>query len=120
MYPLNIFVSAIYMQFGTILLDKLRPKVQLFLGGFLFSSSIYAMSYTRSYLLFLVLQSVVNAAGMGLIYMLPVRNAWMFYPRKKGMVSGIILMCYSIGAIIWSFMTTMLVNPDNIPPTLRI
>jgi len=120
MYPLNIFVSAIYMQFGTLLLDKMHPKAQMLLGGTLFCGSIMAMSYTSSYWLFLVLQSVINASGLGLIYMLPVRNAWLFYPRKKGMVSGMILMCYSVGAIIWSFLTTKLCNPDNILPTLRI
>lgn len=45
--------------------------------------------------------------------MLPVRNAWMFYPKKKGMVSGIILSFYSLGAILWGFVTTILANPNN-------
>ncbi len=120
MYPLNILVSAVYMQFGAILLDRMHPKIQMLLGGSLFSGSIVLMSYTKSYGLFLALQAIINASGVGLIYMLPVRNAWLFYPRKKGMVSGMILMCYSLGAMLWSYVTLKLANPDNILPNLRI
>jgi len=63
---------------------------------------------------------MINAAGLGLCYMLPVKNAWLFYPKKKGMVSGIILSCYSFGAIFWSFLTTYLVNSNNMLPTLVV
>lgn len=92
----------------------------MLIGGFIFCGSILVMSFSHNYWVFLFMQSVVNATGKGLIYMLPVRNAWHFYPQRKGLVSGIILMCYSIGAIIWSFLTTVLTNPDYEKPTLII
>lgn len=68
----------------------------------------------------MALFTFVCSAGVGITYMLPVKNAWLFYPKKKGMVSGIILSCYSFGAIIWSFFTTYLVNPNNTLPSLVI
>ncbi len=52
--------------------------------------------------------------------MLPIRNAWLFYPEKKGMVSGLILSCYSIGAIAWIFLSTAVANPDNLPASVHI
>jgi hypothetical protein len=78
------------------------------------------MSYATSYYLFFALYVAINAAGPGLCYMLPVKNAWLFFPKKKGMVSGIILSCYSFGAILWSFLTTFLVNPGNLLPALVV
>lgn len=58
--------------------------------------------------------------GFGMIYMLPIRNAWLFYPDRKGMVSGIILSSYSVGAIVWSFLSTYLANPNNDHTTILI
>ena len=58
--------------------------------------------------------------GVGLIYILPLKNAWLFYPNRKGMISGLILSCYSIGAIAWIFISTAIVNPNNESPSLHI
>jgi len=120
LYPLNIFVTAIFMQLGTRLLDIMHPKTQMAFGGALIGVSIFAMAYTTTYGVMFLLESITVAAGVGIVYMLPVRNAWFFYPNKKGTVSGIILMQYSVGAILWGFLTTLLVNPSNDPATLRI
>lgn len=92
----------------------------MMIGGIFFSGSIFVMSFSQSYWVFLLMHSVVNASGKGMIYMLPVRNAWHYYPHRKGLVSGLILMCYSVGAIIWSFLTTLIANPGNDKPTLII
>ncbi|CDW83396.1 UNKNOWN [Stylonychia lemnae] len=103
MYPLNIFVGAVYMQIGSYLTQQIHPKTQIMIGGLCFALPLFLMSYTTSYYLFFALYVIVNAAGLGLCYMLPVKNAWLFYPKKKGMVSGIIL-----------------INPENRVPSLVI
>jgi len=81
----------------------------MILGGTLFSFPIK----TQNYWVILFLYSVLNPVGFGMIYMLPVRNAWLYYPKKKGMVFGVILMMYSVGAIFWGLLTTFLANPSN-------
>eukprot|EP00347_Sterkiella_histriomuscorum_P010404 403376433 len=120
MYPVNIFMGACFMQLGSKLIGKIDPKIQLLIGGFTFSTSLFLMSLTSNYYVFFFLFSFMNSFGFGMVYMLPVRNAWLFYPRKKGMVSGLILSCYSIGAILWTFQTTYLVNSENELPTQKI
>lgn len=92
----------------------------MFVGGVCFSVSVFICSYAKSLALFAFFYSFVVGFGFGLIYMLPLRNAWLFYPNKKGMVSGIILSCYSIGAIIFNFLSSAIVNPNNESPTLII
>lgn len=75
---------------------------------------IYSVSYVTSFPLFFFLYACVLGFGFGLMYMLPIKNAWLFFPEKKGMISGIILSCYSLGAIAWSFLTMFLANPNNV------
>ena len=108
------------MLYGGYLLDRMQPKVQMALGGVCYVLPIFLMSMTTNYWLFFFLYTFVNAAGFGLLYMLPVRNAWLYYPNKKGTVSGLIMMNYSVGAIAWKFISLGLANPSNIPPTLEI
>lgn len=92
----------------------------MLIGGFFFSLPIFICSFVTNFLLFAALYSIILGFGFGLIYMLPIRNAWLFYPERKGMVSGLILSCYSIGAIAWIFLSTALANPDNLPASEHI
>lgn len=90
------------------------------LGGFCFAFPVFTCSFIHNFPIFAMIYVLVMGFGFGLIYMLPIRNAWLFYPNKKGMVSGIILCSYSIGAICWSFLSTALANPNNDPTTIKI
>ena len=64
--------------------------------------------------------SFVLGLGFGLVYMLPIRNAWLFFPEKKGTVSGIILCAKSLGAVCWSELAAFLANPKGLKPTLNV
>ena len=75
--------------------------------------SLFICSFVHNYLLFFVLYAFMVGCGFGLIYMLPLKIAWLYYPKKKGMISGLILSCYSVGAIIWIIITTSIANPNN-------
>jgi hypothetical protein len=68
----------------------------------------------------LFLYAVVLGFGYGITYMLPIKNAWLFYPKRKGLVSGCILASKSMGSIAWSLLATFLANPNNLSPDLII
>ena len=119
-FPATILTGAIFMQVGSLLIEKVHPKVHVFVCGSLFSIPIYICSHVTSFRWFFFLYAIVSGIGYGGVYMLPIRNAWLFFPFKKGMVSGIILSSYSIGAILWIFLSTSLANPRNLTPSLVI
>jgi len=116
-FPITITMSAFCMLLGSYLIEKINPRIQMALGGLCVSLPLLICSFTTNYLLFVFLYSVIIGLGFGLLYMLAVRNAWQFFPSKKGMISGIIMSCYSIGAIFWIFISKAIANPDNIKPT---
>ena len=42
--------------------------------------------------------------------------SWEYFPSKKGLISGIILSCYSVGAIFWTLFTKAVANPNDESP----
>ncbi len=54
--------------------------------------------------------------SFGLLYMPGLKNAWQYFPSKKGLISGIILSSYSVGAIFWILITKAVANPRNESP----
>ena len=50
----------------------------------------------------------------GIAYTVPLKICWDIYPEQKGMVSGVIICGFGVGSFIFSFISTMLVNPLNI------
>lgn len=85
-------------------------------GGFAIAGTLFFCSFISNFYLFVGLYSIVIGFGFGVIYMVALRNAWQFYPSKKGMLSGIIMSCYSVGAILWVIITKELANPHNLKP----
>ena len=112
-------MAAIFMQFGSNL-DNVHPKIIMFVGLATISAGLFLSSIVESLLAFMFTYSMLVGFGYGFAYMLPIRNAWLFYPERKGMVAGIILLAFSIGAIIWMQLSFLIINPDNISATLVV
>ena len=60
---------------------------------------------------FVALYCFGYALCIGLTYMVPVQIAWSLYPKKLGLVSGLVIGGFGIGNIMCSKMSTMIVNP---------
>lgn len=90
------------------------------IGGSAIAIPLLACSYIKNYWVFVFLYSVVIGFGFGLLYMVSLRNAWQFYPSKKGMISGLIMSCYSVGAVLWVILTKQIANPQNLKPDLNV
>jgi MFS family permease len=110
-------MSAIFMQIGSYLIEKMNPRIQMAIGGTCIVVPLFLCSLITNFYLFVFFYAVVVGLGFGLLYMVSLRNAWQFFPSKKGMLSGMIMSCYSFGAILWVLLTKAIANPDNIKPT---
>lgn len=88
------------------MLDHFHPKIHLAIGGAVFVGSIAISALMTNFYVFMLFYSILAGVGYGIIYILPLKNAWLFFPNKKGMVGGIILASHSFAAIGWTFLTT--------------
>lgn len=119
-FPMTLSMGALAMQLGTVLLDYLHPRVHLAIGGSIFVLSILVASYMTNFYFFLLFYAILTGLGYGIIYMLPLKSAWSFFPNRKGTIGGLILASHSFGAIGWSFFTADSMNPLNETPSLHI
>jgi hypothetical protein len=46
--------------------------------------------------------------------MVPIKLGWRSFPENPGLVSGIIIGGFSLGALIFTQAATLIVNPDNL------
>ena len=68
---------------------------------------------------FIVVYSLIGGLGFGIVYFVPLLCAWSYFPNRRNLVAGFILMCFSLNAILTSAITTGMVNPDNDQPDIQ-
>lgn len=105
---------------GTYLLTQRNwhPKLVLSIGGCLALSGTYISSYTKRLGPYLALYTGMNGIGCGMCYFVPLVCSWEYFPEKKGLMTGIIIGAYGFGSFIFSLISTKLVNPDHLEPTI--
>ena len=81
--------------------------------GIILSGGILASSFVKSfyvwYILYIFSYGIVN----GLAYISPIQNAWLWFPDRPGLCSGIILSGFGLSALIFNNIVFILVNPNN-------
>ena len=120
-FPCSFAVGSLAMQLGSVMMDNgVNPRVHIVIGAILYAGGTYVSQFAQSFSMFILWYSVVAGIGFGLNYNLPLKVAWSYFPRHQTLVSGIILSCYSINAIIACTISTHIVNPDNSPPEVKV
>ena len=88
------------------------------LGASISLSGVFLSSYTRDLGEYLACYCFLNGIGCGMCYMVPLVCGWEWFPKHKGLVTGLIIGGYGFGSFIFSFVSTALVNPNNLSPTI--
>ena len=108
------------------------------IGSLLLSLSVFISSFVRIFWLFVIIYGIIFGFISSVMYMMPVFDGFLYFPKKKGTVSGIILVGknfkyifkyiiksifqyiyiigYGMGTFIFSLIFTKIVNPDNLSP----
>ena len=63
---------------------------------------------------FLLFYAVFFPIGVGFVYWPPIICGWEWFPEHKGLVSGLIVGGYGFGAFIFGFITTAIINPEDL------
>ena len=50
----------------------------------------------------------------GLSYSVPIRLGWKAIPERSGLVSGLIIGGFGFGSLLFTYMATQIVNPNNL------
>lgn len=102
---------------GGIILPKYAPQKLASIGALLYGIgyliSAYAM-HINSLILFYIGFGVIGGIGLGLGYVTPVTTVSKWFPDKKGLVTGMVVMGFGLGALAMSkFIAPILMHFTN-------
>jgi OFA family oxalate/formate antiporter-like MFS transporter len=104
-FSLVILSLGISAAWAGVNLPKIGPRKLAVAGAMLFSLS-YLLGGLALYLgsipLFYVGYSVVGGIGIGLGYVTPVSTVAKWFPDKRGLVTGVVVMGFGVGAFVMS------------------
>eukprot|EP01134_Creolimax_fragrantissima_P007865 CFRG7865T1 len=103
------------MYIGSALEVRYGPRFISLLGGLLASLGVYMTSWGAETLFTLILtQGVVFGMGVGLAYSSPLAAGWKWFPDSQGLVTGVIVAGFGMGAFVFNPIQSFYVNPDGL------
>ncbi|GAA0474999.1 hypothetical protein IRB23M11_21840 [Alkalibacterium sp. m-11] len=101
-YSLIVFIFAFVTIFSGRLQDRIGPRLVGTIGMICFSAGLIIASQARSLPVLYLGYSLVGGIGVGMVYVCPLSTGLKWYPRKKGMVTGIIIGAFGMGGFIFN------------------
>ena len=104
-FSITIFSLGVSAALAGQALPRLGPRFLAVLGSVLFSGGYLLASLALSLdsiWLFYLGYGVIGGAGIGMGYVTPVATVAKWYPDRKGLVTGIVVMGFGVGAFLLS------------------
>ena len=104
-FSITIFTLGVSAALAGQALPKVGPRFLAVLGSVMFSAGYLLGSLALaidSLWLFYLGYGVIGGAGIGMGYVTPVATAAKWYPDRKGLVTGIVVMGFGVGAFLLS------------------
>ncbi len=102
-FSLAIFFLGLAAAWGGVNLPRFGPRRLAMVGGLMYSSGYLIAAYAlhiKSLPLLYLGYGVIGGAGLGLGYVTPVATAAKWFPDKKGLVTGMVVMGFGFGALV--------------------
>lgn len=104
-FSLAIFMLGVTASWGGQNLHKFGPRKLALIGAFLYAFgyiiSYFALQNESLWLLYFG-YGIVGGIGLGLAYVTPVATVSKWFPDKQGLVTGMVVMGFGLGALLMS------------------
>ncbi len=102
-FGLSIAVFTLVMVYSGKLLAKQGPRIPSLIGSLLYLAGYLLASFSHgSFMLLLLAVGVISGAGIGFAYVVPLSVGMQWFPRQKGLITGLSVGGFGGGAIILS------------------
>lgn len=113
-----ILGQGLLMPLGGVLEHRYGARITCFIGCTIFSGCIAlsALAIKISFVGTAAVYGFLACSGLGLAYVAPLANGMKWFPQRKGLVNGIVVAGYGLGALIFNQVQTGFLNPENKSP----
>ena len=98
---------------STLVQRNWNPKLLVLVGGIVAMVLLFIATLCHSYAGFWVFYVLSFAISGGSSYLVPIHHAWLFFPERPGLISGIIIAGFGAGPLIFDNLATAYINPHN-------
>lgn len=119
-YSLIVFIFAFVTIISGRLQDKIGPRKVGTIGIILFSLGLFIASQATTILTLYIGYSLIGGIGVGMVYVCPLSTSLKWYPKKKGMVTGIIVGAFGLGGLLFNFILSYLIGSIGVSQTFLV
>ena len=116
--PIQIVASTFIYPLGARLVGTLGVRTVCAIGNLVVVLATFGGSYCTTLWEFALVYALGFGVGDGLAvryrqYMAPLVMGWSYFPRNRGRITGILLMCFALGSSIFNLISTAIINPNS-------
>lgn len=112
-YALAQFVFALSTILSGRIVDKRGPRMALVIGGILYGGGLILSSFVTSPSMLYLTYGVLSGAGVGFVYVCPLSTLIKWFPKNRGMITGLSVGVFGGGSIIFQkVISTFLLTTD--------
>ncbi len=100
-YALAQFVFAFSTLLSGRIVDKKGPRMALLIGGILYGGGLILSSFVRTPGLLFITYGVITGAGVGFVYVCPLSTLIKWFPKYRGMITGLSVGVFGAGSIVF-------------------
>lgn len=108
-FTINLALIPVFMIITGRVLPKYGPTKLGVLGGAVLATGLFVASKTTSLGILYLGYGVLGGAGIGIAYGIPIATCVKWFPDKRGMISGLAVMGFGLGSVVFAPIATSLV-----------
>lgn len=113
-YMVALASYALFMLIGGRFVHKLNPRNMMLAGGLLVALGWILSSLTTNIVIFTLTYGFMSGAGVGIVYGVPLAVVARWFPEKKGLAVGTVLIGFGLSPIITAPLASFLVNQFSV------
>lgn len=120
--PFSVFLAffALAMPFTGKYLDRYGPRLIISAGGILTGLGWLLASLVTSVQMLYILYGVIGGIGVGIAYGAPVAVAARWFPDRRGLAVGLVLLGFGFSAFVTANLAGSLISAVGVMDTFRI
>mmetsp|Transcript_31325 Transcript_31325/g.55051 ORF Transcript_31325/g.55051 Transcript_31325/m.55051 type:complete len:439 (+) Transcript_31325:51-1367(+) len=109
--------QAIGMPIGGMIENKVGPRMTALIGSWMMAFGVFVSCYTTTVFQLTMTYGITYGIGMGIAYMVPIACGYKWMPKRKGIISGIVVTGFGCGGALFNIIGAGICNPDNLAPS---
>jgi MFS transporter, OFA family, oxalate/formate antiporter len=117
-FTITLVVLGVTAGFGGSLQRRIGPRATATIAGVLYGCGVILSGFASSLGTLYVCYGVLGGVGLGLGYIVPLAVLIGWFPDKRGLITGLAVTGFGLGALITSPLATELIRVNGVQSTL--